>query len=92
VKAIKSHLVTLHSTGAPLSLVAVQAIIIAAIQKDKPELFETTFRDGSTFSVSNSYCQKFLHGTMQWSERKATKAAQKLPNNWKDVYECTFLQ
>jgi DDE superfamily endonuclease len=73
-------------------MVAVRAIIVATIQKDKPELFNQTFRDGSTFSVSDSYCRKFLHGTMQWSERKATKAAQKLPNDWEDVCERAFLR
>lgn len=92
MKTIENHLVTLRSAGAPLSLVAVRAIIIATIQKDRPELFEQRFRDGSTFSVSDSYCRKFLHSTMQWSERKATKAAQKLPNNWEDVCEHAFLR
>ena len=92
MEAIENHLATLCSAAAPLSLVAVRAIIIASIQKDKPELFEQTFRDGSTFRVSNSYCRKFLHGTMQWSERKGMKAAQKLPNNWEDVCEHAFLR
>jgi len=89
---IKNHLVTLCSAGASLSLVAVQAIIIATVQNNKPELFKKTFRDGSTFSVSDSYCRKFLHGTMQWSEQKATKAAQKLPKDWENVCECMFLR
>ncbi|EEB96328.1 hypothetical protein MPER_04553 [Moniliophthora perniciosa FA553] len=29
---------------------------------------------------------------MSWSERKATKAAQKLPDNWEDVCEKAFLR
>lgn len=92
MESIENHLTTLRDAGAPLSLVAVRAIIIAAIQKDKPELFEQTFRDGSTFCVSDTYCRKFLRGTMQWSERKATKAAQKLPSDWEDVCERAFLR
>lgn len=92
MEAIQNHLVTLRNAGAPLSLVAVRAIIVAAIQKDEPDLFGRTFRDGSTFRVSDSYCRKFLHGIMQWSERKATKAAQKLPDNWEDVCERAFLR
>lgn len=73
-------------------MVTVRAIIVAAIQNNKPELFEQTFRDGSTFRVSDNYCRNFLYGTMQWSERKATKSAQKLPNNWEDVCERAFLR
>lgn len=92
MEAIQNHLVTLRDAGAPLSLVAVRAIIVAAIQRDQPELFERTFRDGSTFRVSDAYCRKFLHCTMQWTERKATKAAQKLPDNWEDVCEQAFLR
>ena len=92
MEAIQNHLVTLRNAGAPLSLVAVRAIIVAAIQKDEPDLFGRTFRDGSTFRVSDSYCRKFLHGIMQWSERKATKVAQKLPDNWEDVCERAFLR
>ena len=92
METIQNHLITLRNAGAPLSLVAVRAIIVAAIQKERPELFERTLRDGSTFHVSNSYCREFLYGTMQWSERKATKAAQKLPDNWEDVCERAFLR
>ena len=92
METIQNHLLTLRIAGAPLSLIAVRAIIVATIQKDKPELFEQTFRDGSTFRVSDNYCRRFLHGTMQWSEQKATKAAQKQPDNWEDVCECAFLR
>jgi hypothetical protein len=92
VETIKCHLVTLRDAGAPLSLVAVRAIIVATVQKYQPELFQQTFKDGSTFRVSDTYCRNFLHGTMKWSERKATKAAQKRPNNWEDVCERAFLR
>jgi hypothetical protein len=92
VETVKDHLTTLRNVGAPLSMVAVRAIIVATIQKDKPKLFEKTFRDGSTFRVSDTYCRKFLHDTLQWSEQKATKAAQKQPNDWEDVCERAFLR
>jgi hypothetical protein len=78
--------------GTPLSLVAVRAIIVAIVQKEKPELFERSFKDGSTFRVSDSYCRTFLHNVLQWSERRATKAAQKLPEDWEDVCEQAFLR
>jgi hypothetical protein len=92
VETIQNHLLTLRIAGASLSLVGCSSNHLAAIQKDKPELFEQTFRDGSTFRVFDSYCCRFLHGTMQWSERKATKAAQKQPDNWEDVCERAFLR
>lgn len=57
-----------------------------------PEVFETKYPDGSHFKVSDSYCRLFLRSTMEWSERKATRAAQHLPKNWEDVCERAALR
>jgi len=57
----------------------------------KPEILETKFRDGSRFQASNTFVQKFLHTMMAWSLCRGTRVAQKMPSNWKDVCEKSFL-
>ncbi|KIM89788.1 hypothetical protein PILCRDRAFT_94971 [Piloderma croceum F 1598] len=55
-----------------------------------PEIFEKKAADGSTFRCSDSFLRQWLHGTLLWSERRATRAAQKLPDNWEDLCKCSF--
>jgi len=35
--------------------------------------------------------RRWLHETIRWTPRRATRAAQKLPTNWEDVCEKSFL-
>jgi hypothetical protein len=49
-------------------------------------------RDGSCFRCSDSFLRNWLHETMNWSERKATRAAHKLPEDWEDICEKSFLR
>jgi hypothetical protein len=76
--------------AAPITLVTVRGIVVATILKMAPEIFERQARDGTTFRVSDSYLRLWLYGTLQWSERKATRAAQKLPNDWEQLCERSF--
>ena len=57
-----------------------------------PEIFEQKAQDGTTFRCSDSFLRKWLHETMNWSERKATRAAHKLPDNWEDICEKLLLR
>ncbi|KAH7917193.1 hypothetical protein BV22DRAFT_1026850 [Leucogyrophana mollusca] len=57
-----------------------------------PEIFERRAADGSKFRCSDSFLREWLHGTVKWSERRATKAAQKVPTDWEDKSEEAFLQ
>jgi hypothetical protein len=92
VDSIKGQLTRLREAGAPLNLIGVRAIIIATIHKMAPEVFDRTYADGSYFRVSDLYCRAFLRITMDWSVRKATKAAQSTPENWEDVCERAVLR
>jgi hypothetical protein len=47
-----------------------------------PSIFDQQAKDGSRFRCSDSFLRKWLHETLRWSERKATRAAQKIPENW----------
>ena len=56
-----------------------------------PEIFDQTAKDGTTFQCSYAYLWCWQQGRMLWSERRATHAAQKLPNDWEKLYERGFL-
>lgn len=82
----------LRDSGAPLSLVTIRGIIVAVILRMAPEIFEKKGKDGSVFRCSDSWVRRWLHRTLNWSERKATRAAHKLPRDWEDQCEKSFLR
>ena len=92
MKKIQDQLLSLRLNGAPITVVTARGIIIATIMRNKPDILERRFPDGSKFRASESFVRKWLHGTMKWSRRKATQAAQKLPVNWEDLCEKSFLR
>ena len=49
-------------------------------------------KDGSRFKCSESFVWKYLHKTLGWSERRATKAAQKVPANHEEILMEAFLR
>jgi hypothetical protein len=65
--------------------------MLATIIQMNPEILETIFKDGSTFRASDSFVRGWLHKALEWSYRKATRAAHKLPENWEDQCERSFL-
>jgi hypothetical protein len=72
----------MRDLGVPLLLVTIKARIIALIQIDSPEIFEHVGSDGSRFIASDTWVRKFVKATLGWTFRKATRAAQHLPQNW----------
>lgn len=92
VDAISTRLERLRDAAAPITLVTVRGIMVATILKMAPEIFDKKAADGSTFRCSDSFLREWLHGTLLWSERKATRAAQKLPDNWEDLCEQSFFR
>ncbi|KAN0105518.1 hypothetical protein V8E52_010957, partial [Russula decolorans] len=91
VEMIKSRLVVLRDASSPITLVTARGIIVATILDMAPEVFKKVAKDGSLFRCSDSYLRRWLHETMRWAQRKATHAAQKLPINWEDICEKSFL-
>ena len=47
--------------------------------------------DGSNFLASDLFVHGWLHSALDWSFRKATQATQKMPENWEDLCERSFL-
>ena len=64
--------------------------MLATIMQMNPEILEITFKDDSNFQVSNSFVRGWLHSTLDWTFRKATRAAQKMPGNWEDLCKKSF--
>jgi hypothetical protein len=92
VEAIIRRLNGLRDAAAPLTLVTIRGIFVATILDMAPEIFEQKASDGTKFRCSDSFLRKWLHETMNWSERKATRAAHKLPENWEDICEKSLLR
>ncbi|KAG2067100.1 hypothetical protein BDR04DRAFT_979044, partial [Suillus decipiens] len=49
-------------------------------------------KDGSQFRCSDAFVRCWLHHTLHWLERHVTRTAQKIPENWEDLCEHSFLQ
>lgn len=91
-KAIIDRLNALRGGSVPLTLVTIRGISIAMLINMAPEIFDIKASDGSSFRCSDTFLREWLHNTMGWSERKATRAAQKLPDNWEDVCEKAIIR
>lgn len=91
-KKINDHLTSLRGAGVALTLLTIRAIMVTHIETDAPELFERALGDGSCFRCSESFVRRYLRNTLGWSERRATKTAQKLPANHEKVLEEAFFR
>jgi hypothetical protein len=87
VNTIKDRLIALRKSRAPLTVVTVRGIMLATIIHMNPEILEKPFKDGSKFRASDTFVRGWLHSALDWSWRKATRAAHKLPDNWEDQCE-----
>ena len=79
--AIK-RMVALRDVGACMTLTTCRGVLLATILELKPEMLEEVFSDGSTFRASDAFMRKWMHRSLNWSRRKGTRAAQKLPSAW----------
>ncbi|KAJ6456514.1 hypothetical protein C8R45DRAFT_580223, partial [Mycena sanguinolenta] len=91
-KKINDHLTSLRAAGVVLTLLTIRGIMVSHIEHDAPEVFERTMSDGSHFRCSETFVRRYLRNTLGWSERRATKAAQKLPKNHEKLLEEAFFR
>jgi hypothetical protein len=59
--------------------------MIAIISKCRPQLLKS-------FSCSENYVRAFLDSTLDWTSRKATRAAKHIPENASELCERTFFR
>ena len=68
----------------PLSLISVRGIMVATILDMAPKIFEKMYADGYKFRFSDHFLRNYLHEELHWSPHRATRAAQKLPDDWEE--------
>ena len=78
--------------GVTLTLLTVRAIMVAIIEDRAPEIFKHKQKNGTQFKCSDNFVRKFLRNVLRWSERCATKAAQKMPTNLDEILTTAFLR
>ncbi|KAG1771358.1 hypothetical protein EV702DRAFT_933432, partial [Suillus placidus] len=66
--------------------------IVGILRHDLPEIFSMQAKDGSVFKCSDSWVKTFLYDQLQYTMRKGTRAAQKLPPNIDNVCLEQFLR
>ncbi|KAJ7467330.1 hypothetical protein B0H11DRAFT_1814098, partial [Mycena galericulata] len=92
-KLINDQLTSLRVAGVALTLLTIHAIMVAHIKHGAPGLLGSTVgSDGSKFRCSESFVHRYLRNTLGWSQRRATKAGQKLPANHEKVIDDAFLR
>jgi len=69
-----------------------RGIMLAIITIMKPLILKVQYRDGSTFKASDSFVRRWVQRHLNWTERKATRAAQKVPEDWEDKCERSMLR
>lgn len=89
---IKARLLAMRKSGLPLDLVTIRGLMVAFITQDAPDLFSQRSKDGKAFRCSESFVRHFLRTHLNWSIRKATRAAQKIPNDVDRILRHAFLR
>ena len=87
MNTIKDRLIALRKSRAPLTVVTVRGIMLATIIHMNPGILKMSFKDGSKFRASDTFVRGWLHSALDWSWRKATRSAHKLPENWEEQCE-----
>lgn len=91
VEEIKSKLIGLRTSGVCVNRLVGRSIMLAVIQKCKPELLETFkvsevvainyVQSSNNNSTSQWYVGSFFASVLNWTERKGTRAAAHIPEN-----------
>jgi hypothetical protein len=87
VKRIKTDLLVNRTAGLPVSSTVTRAVILGHLKTFAPEILAN-----ERFKCSQTFIRAFLHNEMGWSHRTVTRAAQKLPENWEDQCEGSFMR
>ncbi|KAJ3007872.1 hypothetical protein NUW54_g3377 [Trametes sanguinea] len=83
-----TQLRALRLAGIPVQAPLVTAILRAHILHRAPHLLAP----GSKFKLSASWVHRFVRDVLNWSSRKSTRAARKVPRNGEDLCERAFLR
>lgn len=90
IKLITTQLQGLQTAGLLVNVHNTRAIMLAAITSQVSHIMTKTLQQKSPFVCSEKFVQSFLKSRMNWTLRKATKAAKKVCEDWEDTCEKTF--
>ncbi|KAJ7762678.1 hypothetical protein B0H16DRAFT_1884097 [Mycena metata] len=82
---VKETLQGLRTAGAVVNVSITRGLLIAEITQQQPQLL-------SKFKVSEYYVRAFLSSVMDWTPRKATRAARHIPENAPELLKRTFFR
>ena len=74
-----------------MSVLTVRGVMLATIISKAPEILNAPYHDGATFKASDDFVRKWMRHQLNWSEHKVTQAAQKIPDDWEEKCERSFL-
>jgi hypothetical protein len=86
-KAITIQLSDLREAGVAVNLLSATAIIRTNVREMAPKLFTE-----NNLVLSSSFVHRYLQTEMNWSFRAATKAAKKLPDEWRTLCKEAILR
>jgi hypothetical protein len=92
VEDIVTHLKQLRQAGIPLGVSLIRGYMVGVIQHRAPHLLAPSPAGSIKFSCSNAYTRQFLHSQLGWSPRRATRAAQKIPQDANNLLRRAFLR
>jgi hypothetical protein len=84
-KEIKGQLLKLWQGGIAMDTNRSRGIIVANFHFRAPEIFMKRAKDGSYFRCTDAWVKKYLRDNLNWSFRRATRAAQKVPPNIDEI-------
>lgn len=87
INNIKSHFESLRKVGVSVATKSARSFIIGYLTETFPEVFEVPWKNGRMFECSEAWVRQFFVEVMGWSERRATRAAQKVPQNWIELLQ-----
>ncbi|TFK18905.1 hypothetical protein FA15DRAFT_660328 [Coprinopsis marcescibilis] len=85
VEEFKTKLLGLRSDGLTVDRLLGCSIMLALVKSRQPHLLET-------FKCSEQYIGQFFESVLNWSLRRGTRQAAKLPDNASDLTERTFFR
>jgi DDE superfamily endonuclease len=92
VSGIVDQLRKLRKAGIPLNVARCRGIMVARLHHAVPQVFQVVAKDGSVFRCSESWVMRFIYDNLKWSFRRATRAAQKTPDNADELCHQQFLR
>ena len=83
----------MRKVGLPIDTVTVRGLVVGYVTQFAPSLFEKLDKAGKPkFRCNENFIRLFMKQTLDWSFRRSTRAAQKIPQNSDHLLNRAFLR